>query len=256
MSVQPKDFAYIFLNHTPCKNTIVIPTHKYKTFNISSNPYIDLSNIQDLNDVSEIILDNHYNGKFTLTSSVKSIRSIESNNLVKIINNNNFPKYTNRYTNYSPKIYGSINSPLLPNEHITLQYKDNTIKKVQSHTPKAFNLSNELRYAIPLISITGEWNCKLLINGIEQDYVQYTKQFGHTYITFNNSQHITHNKLSGSSKYLSDQQLKQSINFSRIVSLYLVLKDTTSNIIPTRVNIKWWYYIPMETTTLLNKFLD
>lgn len=251
------NFANIFTDTSSTKpNTIVIPTKKQIRISQPRNPYIDLSFVKDLHKINKIELNNHGNGNFQLVSRKGVVKSQQQQDKVAFLNTTDasFPEYVNHYTYYSPKIYGTNNSPLLKNEHLTLHYKNGTKTELYSQTPKAFNLTNDLRYAVPIFIIQGKYDCKLLIDGEEPNYVVYTKRSGQTYITFNNTEQLTHNVSSGSSKYLTKQQLDQSVNFSRTLSVHLIINDCT--IEPSSVNVRWWYYTPLDTSSLLNRFIE
>ena len=250
-----KDFSKLLSIHKYVDgehNVMVLPRQRKNKFKVRNSPSIDLSNVRDLHKADFIYLNNHRSGHFTLNAYGSNIQTAESGDGVVFKNMGKFPEYKLGYF-YRPQIYGSKYSPLLESESVTIVYKDGKSVTFDSHTMlNAIEL--KIHHPVVFLCISGIWNCKLLINGDEKDFVKSVNQYGRTFIYFENVD--PKYQKGGSSDVLSEEQRLGTVNFSRLETVFLQLHDPVNKLQPEAIEVEWWDYMSYITEAMIQKFVD
>lgn len=246
-----KDFSYLLNVHNFERNDcryVTIPRIKKETFKVKKSPSIDLTNIRDLHHAKYIYLNNHRAGHFTLNTSGVNVQTAESGDGVVFTNTGKFPEYKDEYLYYHPQIYGSKHSSLLDKESVTIVYKDDKSKTYEMNTAvNAIDL--KLRFPVVLLCINGSWNCELLLDNEVKNFVKTVRQYGKTYIYFDNVE--SEYQKGASSCILSGEQLKYSVNFSRFKTVSLRIFDVVTGVKPKSIDLEWWDYMAYHSEVMI-----
>ena len=132
-----------------------------------------------------------------------------------------------------------------------IQFKDKSEKNIKIQ--KRNDIQLDINHSVMMIKIYGEWDTNLLVDGEAKNFVNIVYQNGYTLITFKNCGDHYHSKRS---LELSVEQCLHSLNFCRVESAYLILKNRLSGETPDSVQVEWWDYMSFEPSTLTNLYAD